>query len=99
MVLASVQVSDFNLSHDHRLCGCSCDAWGNRSTATILDKTVEEIAYSGSIFLNNVAVCTDSSLSPFPPKQCFYVFKRSLIPGTQSWTKLLRKLHTWEAFF
>ena len=65
MVLASVKVSDFNLSHDHRLCACNCDAWGNRSTATILDKTVEEIAYSGSIFLNIVAVLIlPSPLSP-----------------------------------
>ena len=63
MVLASVQVSDFNLSHDHRLYACNCDAWGNRSTATILDKTVEKIAYSGSIFLNIVSVL----ILPSPP--------------------------------
>ena len=47
---------------------------------TILDKTVEKIAYLGSIFLNNVAVPVLPS--PLCPESSVVVCsKESLIPG------------------
>ena len=52
---------------------------------TILDKTVEKIAYLGSIFLNIVAVPVLSS-APSPESNVVVYSKESLIPG-----------HLWEA--
>ena len=51
-----------------------------QALATILDKTVEKIAYLGSIFLNIVAVPVLSS-APSPESNVVVYSKGSLIPG------------------
>ena len=51
-----------------------------QALATILDKTVEKIAYLGSIFLNIVAVPVLSS-PPSPESNVVVYSKESLIPG------------------
>ena len=51
-----------------------------QSEATILDKTVEKIAYLGSIFLNVVAVPVLPS-PPSPESNVVVYSKESLIPG------------------
>ena len=54
-------------------------AVNQKKSATTLDKTVEKIAYLGSIFLNTVAV-TDFPSSPPPGSNVVVCSKESLIP-------------------